>query len=136
MELPAFLAFVMVSAALAAAAGPSTLFIVNNAVADGWRRAVSALSGDLVAIALPATLSAIGLGALLMAYPAAFLALRRRMLRHLSPKGPPSPHRDEVSLSARHQYGRRLGPLTGNPTARLRTPGIVLVVVLLRNCAR
>jgi homoserine/homoserine lactone efflux protein len=76
MELPAYLAFVMVSAAQAATPGPSTLFIVNNAVAYGWRRAVSALSGDLVAIALLAILSAIGLGALLMAYPVAFLVLR------------------------------------------------------------
>lgn len=76
MELPAFLTFVLISAAQVATPGPSTLFIVNNAVAHGWRRAVGALSGDLVAIALLATLSVIGLGALLESYPAAFLALR------------------------------------------------------------
>jgi homoserine/homoserine lactone efflux protein len=76
MELAAYLAFVLLSAAQVATPGPSTLFIVNNAIAHGWRRALSALSGDLVAIALLATLSVVGLGALLERYPAAFLALR------------------------------------------------------------
>ncbi|WP_366555214.1 LysE family translocator [Aquibaculum sediminis] len=76
MELSAYLTFLLVSATQAATPGPSTVFIVNNAVAYGWRRALAALSGDLVAIALLATLSVIGLGALLMAYPLAFLALR------------------------------------------------------------
>jgi homoserine/homoserine lactone efflux protein len=76
MELPAFLTFLLVSAAQSATPGPSTVFIVNNAIAYGWRRALAALSGDLVAIALLATLSLIGLGALLMAWPVAFLAVR------------------------------------------------------------
>jgi threonine/homoserine/homoserine lactone efflux protein len=76
MELSAYLTFVMVSAAQIATPGPSTLFIVNNAIAHGWRRALGALSGDLVAIALLATFSIIGLGVLLKAYPIAFLALR------------------------------------------------------------
>jgi homoserine/homoserine lactone efflux protein len=76
MELPAYLTFLFVSATQAAAPGPSTVFIVNNAIAYGWRRALGALSGDLVAIALLATLSIIGLGALLMSYAVAFLVLR------------------------------------------------------------
>lgn len=76
MGISAFLAFVVISAVQAATPGPSTMFIVNNAVTHGWRRALGALSGDLVAIALLATLSVIGLGALLETYPAAFLALR------------------------------------------------------------
>lgn len=76
MELPAYLTFLFVSATQAATPGPSTVFIVNNAVAYGRRRALAALSGDLVAIAFLASLSIIGLGALLMAYPVAFLALR------------------------------------------------------------
>lgn len=76
MDLSAYLAFVVVSAAQVAAPGPSTLFIVNNALAFGRRRAIGALSGDLLAIALLASLSVAGLGALLVAYPYAFLALR------------------------------------------------------------
>lgn len=76
MEPSAYITFVIVSAVQTATPGPSTLFIVNNAVAHGWRRALGALSGDLVAIALLATLSVLGLGALLQTYPTAFLALR------------------------------------------------------------
>jgi threonine/homoserine/homoserine lactone efflux protein len=76
MEIPGYLTFVIVSAAQAATPGPSTLFIVNNAIAYGWRRAIAVLIGDLVAIATLATLSVIGLGALLETYPAAFLVLR------------------------------------------------------------
>ncbi len=76
MDIPGYLTFVIVSAAQAATPGPSTLFIVNNAIAYGWRRALAALSGDLVAIAILATLSVLGLGALLETYPAAFLVLR------------------------------------------------------------
>ena len=76
MELSAYLAFALVSAAQSATPGPSTLFLVNNSLAFGWCRAVGALSGDLVAIALLATLSVLGLGALLETYPAAFLLLR------------------------------------------------------------
>ena len=56
--------------------GPSTLFIVNNAVAYGWPRALGALGGHLTAIAILATLSVVGLGALIETYPSAFLGLR------------------------------------------------------------
>jgi threonine/homoserine/homoserine lactone efflux protein len=76
MDLAGYLTFVIVSAVQAATPGPSTLFIVNNAVAYGWRRALAVLSGDLVAIAMLATLSVFGLGALLETYPAAYLVLR------------------------------------------------------------
>jgi homoserine/homoserine lactone efflux protein len=76
MDVGGYLTFVIVSAAQAATPGPSTLFIVNNAIAYGWRRSIAVLSGDLVAIAILATLSVLGLGALLEAYPAAFLVLR------------------------------------------------------------
>jgi homoserine/homoserine lactone efflux protein len=76
MDIADYLTFVIVSAAQAATPGPSTLFIVNNAIAYGWRRALVVLSGDLVAIAILATLSVVGLGALLETYPVAFLVLR------------------------------------------------------------
>lgn len=76
MDIADYLTFVIVSAAQTATPGPSTLFIVNNAIAYGWRRALAVRSGDLVAIAILATLSVVGLGALLEAYPAAFLVLR------------------------------------------------------------
>lgn len=114
MELPAYLTFLFVSASQAATPGPSTLFIVNNAVAYGWRRALAALSGDLVAIALLATLSIIGFGALLVAYPIAFLALRLagaayiiwlgwRFLRHAAPQVIPT-----AMVAAHGEIGLRL----------------------------
>lgn len=101
MELSAYMTFLFVSAAQAATPGPSTVFIVNNAITHGWRRALAALSGDLLAIALLATLSIIGLGALLLAYPVAFLALRLAgalyiiwlgwsFLRHPAPQSDPT----------------------------------------------
>lgn len=76
MDAPAYLTFVIVSAAQSATPGPSTLLIISNAIAHGWRRALGALSGDLAAIAMLATLSVVGLGALLETYPAALLGLR------------------------------------------------------------
>ena len=76
MDVSPYLTFLIVSAVQSATPGPSTLFIVNNAVAHGWRRALGALSGDLLAIAMLATLSVLGLSALLESYPSAFLGLR------------------------------------------------------------
>jgi threonine/homoserine/homoserine lactone efflux protein len=107
MDLPAYLTFLFVSPAQAATPGPSTVFIVNNAIAYGSRRALAALSGDLVAIALLATLSIIGLGALLMAYPVAFLALRLAGASYIIWLGwsflRPAPHQaDPTATEASH----------------------------------
>jgi homoserine/homoserine lactone efflux protein len=111
MELPAYLTFLFVSATQAATPGPSVVFIVNNAIAYGWRRALAALSGDLVAIALLATLSIIGLGALLMAYPAAFLSLRLAGATSIIWLGwaflrPGAPQADPAALAATHVESR------------------------------
>ena len=76
MDVSPYLTFLIVSAVQTATPGPSTMFIVNNAVAHGWPRALGALSGDLLAIALLATLSVLGLSTLLETYPAAFLGFR------------------------------------------------------------
>ena len=76
MEFSSFIAFILVAAVQTGTPGPSTLFLLNNALAVGPLRALVALSGDLAAIALLATLSALGMGALLLSYPVAFLVLR------------------------------------------------------------
>lgn len=76
MDLSAYLGFILVSAAQVATPGPSTLFLVNNALSIGRRRALGVLSGDLAAIALLGGLSVIGLANLLHAHPVGFLALR------------------------------------------------------------
>ncbi|MEQ9815512.1 MAG: LysE family translocator [Azospirillaceae bacterium] len=114
MEIPAYLTFVVVSAAQSATPGPSTLFIVNNAMAYGWRRALGALSGDLVAITILAALSVIGLGALLETYPAAFLGLRLAGAAYIIWFGwsflrPTGRHADAMATeTARAQRGRVL----------------------------
>lgn len=114
MELSAYLTFLFVSVTQSATPGPSTLFIVNNAVAYGWRRALAALSGDLVAIALLATLSIIGLGALLVAYPVAFLVLRLAGAFYIIWLGwtflrPAAPQADATTIEAAHgENGVRL----------------------------
>ncbi len=76
MDLSAYVGFVIVSSAQVATPGPSTLFLVNNALSIGRRRALGVLSGDLAAIALLGVLSVIGLAKLLQAHPAVFIALR------------------------------------------------------------
>jgi len=76
MSLTTFLTFVLISAAQVATLGPSTVFLVNNAIAYGPRRAIVALSGDLAAIIILASLSAVGVGALLAANTVLFTALR------------------------------------------------------------
>ncbi|KRE09734.1 lysine transporter LysE [Bosea sp. Root381] len=76
MSFTTFVAFVLISAAQVATPGPSTVFLLNNALAYGARRAIVALSGDLVAIVILASLSAAGVGALLAANTALFAVLR------------------------------------------------------------
>lgn len=76
MSLATFVTFVLISAAQVATPGPSTVFLVNNAIAYGPRRAIVALSGDLAAIIILASLSAVGVGALLAANSVLFAALR------------------------------------------------------------
>lgn len=76
MQLSAYLGFVLVSAAQVSTPGPSTLFLVNNALSIGRRRTLSILSGDLAAIALLGLLSVMGIAKLLHADPNFFLALK------------------------------------------------------------
>lgn len=76
MSLTTFITFVLISAAQVATPGPSTIFLLNNAIVYGARRAILALSGDLVAIIILASLSAAGVGALLAANPTVFTVLR------------------------------------------------------------
>ncbi|MDZ4367867.1 MAG: LysE family translocator [Afipia sp.] len=76
MSLTTVVTFVLISAAQVATPGPSTIFLVNNAITYGPRRAILALSGDLAAIIILASLSAFGIGALLAANTVLFTVLR------------------------------------------------------------
>jgi threonine/homoserine/homoserine lactone efflux protein len=76
MSVTQYVTFVLVAAAQTATPGPSTVFLVNNALTLGRGRAVMVLTGDLLAIALLASLSAAGLGGLVTAEPVVFDGLR------------------------------------------------------------
>lgn len=76
MTLEHYLLFCGISVLQVASPGPSTVFVVDNAVAAGWLRAVIILTGDLLAIAALALLSLLGVDALLIANPRLFAALK------------------------------------------------------------
>ncbi|MBO1077331.1 LysE family translocator [Roseomonas marmotae] len=76
MGFTTFATFVLIGAAQVASPGPSTVFLLNNAIMYGPRRAILVLSGDLVAIVILASLSAAGVGALLATNVTLFTALR------------------------------------------------------------
>jgi homoserine/homoserine lactone efflux protein len=76
MNFMAFATFVLIAAAQVATPGPSTVFLLDNAIRYGPRRAILALSGDLVAIVILASLSAAGVGVLLATNTTLFTVLR------------------------------------------------------------
>ncbi|MFF7710695.1 LysE family transporter [Pseudomonas sp. NPDC007930] len=76
MGLPDYLLFCAIAVAQVGSPGPSTLNLINNALAYGPGRALAILSGDLLAIALLAGAALLGLDALLLGQPALFLAVK------------------------------------------------------------
>jgi homoserine/homoserine lactone efflux protein len=71
-----YLLFVLIAAAQVGSPGPSTIFLVNNALTYGPSRAVWILTGDLLAIAVLASCSLLGIDALLMANPGVFMLIK------------------------------------------------------------
>lgn len=76
MTLEHYLLFGGISVLQVGSPGPSTVFVVDNAIAVGWLRAILILTGDLLAIAALALLSLLGVDALLIANPRLFAALK------------------------------------------------------------
>ncbi|QGZ65516.1 LysE family translocator [Paraburkholderia acidisoli] len=76
MTLAHYFVFCGIAALQVGSPGPSTVFVVDNAVAVGWLRAVGILTGDLLAIGALAVLSLLGVDAMLMANPRLFAALK------------------------------------------------------------
>ena len=72
MSLTDYLLFVLIAVVQVGSPGPSTIFLINNALVYGPGRAVWILTGDLVAIAVLATCSLLGIDALLMDNPRVF----------------------------------------------------------------
>lgn len=76
MSLIDYLLFALIAVAQVGSPGPSTIFLINNALVYGPGRALWILSGDLLAIAVLASCSLLGIDALLMANPGVFLAIK------------------------------------------------------------
>lgn len=68
--------FVLIVVAQVGSPGPSTVFLIRNAVIHGPSRAVWVLTGDLLAIAVLASCSMLGIDALLMSNPRVFMAIK------------------------------------------------------------
>jgi len=71
-----YLLFVLIALAQVGSPGPSTIFLINNALLYGPSRALVILTGDLLAIAILASGSLLGIDALLMANPGVFMAIK------------------------------------------------------------
>ncbi|MCJ0973186.1 LysE family translocator [Pseudomonas sp. PS1] len=71
-----YVLFVLIVVAQVGSPGPSTVFLIRNAVIYGPSRAVWILTGDLLAIAVLASCSMLGLDALLVSNPRVFMAIQ------------------------------------------------------------
>lgn len=76
MSFTDYFLFALIAVAQVGSPGPSTIFLINNALVYGPGRAVLILTGDLVAIAVLASCALLGLDAVLLANPNLFLAIK------------------------------------------------------------
>lgn len=76
MSLTDYFLFALIAAVQVGSPGPSTIFLINNALVYGPGRAIWILTGDLLAIAVLATCSLLGVDAILMANPGIFMAVK------------------------------------------------------------
>lgn len=76
MALADYLLFITLATAQVASPGPSTLYLVNNALLYGPPRAIGILTGDLAAIAVLAGCALLGVDAVLAANPGVFTAIK------------------------------------------------------------
>lgn len=76
MSLTDYLLFALIAVVQVGSPGPSTIFLINNALIYGPGRAVWILTGDLLAIAVLASCSLLGIDALLVANPGVFMAVK------------------------------------------------------------
>lgn len=75
-SLPTMAAFAAASIFLAITPGPDMTLFISRALADGRRAAIACVAGAMTGIAVHTTLVALGLSALIVASPTAFLVLK------------------------------------------------------------
>ena len=72
MTAAALIAFIITSLALVFTPGPAVLKVVGDSMTHGWRRAQPSIAGILAANAVYCLMSAVGLAALVLAFPVLF----------------------------------------------------------------
>ena len=76
MSLTDYSVFALIAILQVGSPGPSTIFLINNALMYGAARAVWILTGDLLAIAVLASCALLGIDTMLMANPGVFMAIK------------------------------------------------------------
>jgi threonine/homoserine/homoserine lactone efflux protein len=76
MKASDYLVFCAIAILQVGSPGPSTVFVVNNALAQGWRRALLALTGDLLAIGILGLLALFGVDVVLQANPRLYTSIK------------------------------------------------------------
>ncbi len=76
MQIDILTAYVLTVLALMSTPGPSHLLMLSNSAANGFRRSLATAAGDLTANMLQMLAAGLGLSALIMAAPKAFVAIK------------------------------------------------------------
>ncbi|NWC92552.1 MULTISPECIES: LysE family translocator [unclassified Pseudomonas] len=76
MTLYAWLTFILITMVQTGSPGPSTVFLINNAIRFGPLKAIGVLTGDVFAILLMGLISSLGIATFFAHHPALFNALK------------------------------------------------------------
>ncbi len=76
MQTEIFIAYILTVLALMSTPGPSHILMLSNSAANGFRRSMATAAGDLSANMLQMLAAGLGLSALIMAAPKAFIAIK------------------------------------------------------------
>ena len=76
MQIEILIAYVLTVLALMSTPGPSHLLMLSNSASNGFRRSMATAAGDLSANMLQMLAAGLGVSALIMAAPKAFIAIK------------------------------------------------------------
>ena len=76
MQIEIFIAYILTVLALMSTPGPSHILMLSNSAANGFKRSLATAAGDLSANFLQMLAAGLGLSALIMAAPKAFIAIK------------------------------------------------------------
>ena len=113
--------FVVVTFFVSATPGPNMLLVMASSARFGFSKAIYTMAGCMTALLAMMSLSALGLGALLQAFPAVFTVLRwvgAAYLAYLGVKSWFAPVPDHAAATA--------APTPGNESRRLYRQGVLV----------